>query len=428
MLFGNKKISLAPAIIMSILPWSIVLSRATSEAMLGLTILTFGIMFLLASIEKKKLVLVVIADIFLVITYFIYPSFRLLSPLVILPLAVFVKDNKIWYFLSLIFFIVFTAAIISTPYGQGRFQQTSLMSSKELANRINSQNIALSYMEGNNNILMSRIFHNKAIGYLQEFDSQYFSYFSPQFLFLQGGLPDRYVVPNVGVSFIVFAFLLLGLLLPVSVGFSQKFFYYLLYLFLIAPLPAAITIEDVPNVNRDILMPLALVFLVSVGLLKILTLLKTKRNKLIFSSILILAILFEFTYFEHQYFVISPSYKPVLRNDGTKELIAYLKRYDSQTKIFLPLHDMPIYYLFFNNDFDKSLIGKFQPNLMVKQINNFNFSPIPCPVDALNQNKQNLVNTIIVEDGNCPGNSNFPQVTAILRKDSTVAFKILLHK
>ena len=425
MIFKNDKFSLIPPIILGILPWNIVLSRATSEAVVGLTIVTFGIYFLLKSIFEKKIPFLLLGNICLLLTYFIYPSFRLLAPLILLPLPFFISANRRWYFLSVFFFLIFTLLIFLTPYGQGRYQQTSLFGSTEVSNRIYSKDVALNYGEGNNNILVSRIFHNKVVGYIQEFNAQYFSYFSPNFLFLSGGLPDRYIVPYSGLIYVTFSLLLLALLLPVTIAINNRIFYYLLYLLVISPLPAALTIDDVPNVNRDIFMSVALVFLISIGFLKVLALLKNKKNKIIFSSILALAILFEFIYFEHQYFIISPSYKPVLRNDGAKELIIDLSRYNSKTKIILPLHDMPIYYLFFNNDFDKSLAGKFQQGLLIKEINNLNFVTNSCPTKDLNQSKQNLANTIVVEDGNCPVNHKFSLISTIFRQDSTVAFRIL---
>jgi hypothetical protein len=62
---------------------------------------------------------------------------------------------------------------------------------------------------------------------------------------------------------------------------------------------------------------------------------------------------------------------------------------------------------------------------MVKQINNFNFIAIPCPTAAINKNKQDSTETIIVEDGNCPINYDYSLISTIFRSDSTIAFKIL---
>ena len=53
--FKNKKIALLPALLITILPWHIVLSRASSEAAFGLTIFVFGITLFLKSLSIKKL-------------------------------------------------------------------------------------------------------------------------------------------------------------------------------------------------------------------------------------------------------------------------------------------------------------------------------------------------------------------------------------
>lgn len=430
MLLKDKNMSYLPPIILAILPWNIILSRATEEAVVGLTLAAIAIYFLLKSIVEKKLPYLFFGDFFLLITYFVYPSFRVLAPLILLPLPFLANTKKHWYAVSIFLFLTITAVFALMPYGQGRFQQTSILGSKEVADRINAENIALASAEGNNNIFVARIFHNKAIGYLQEFEKQYFSYFSPSFLFLTGVLPDRYVVPNTGLLYITFGILLFALLLPVSIPCNKTIFSYILYLLIIAPLPAALTIDDSPNINRDIFMSFILVFLIGIGFIKAFNLFKERRYKIVFSLTVIVATLLEFIYFGHQYFAISPAYKPVLRDDGNQELIMDLHKYSNATSIILPIHDMPMYYLFFNNDFDKSLIGKFeikQTKLFVGQINNVIFTTSMCPSVAFNPAQKNM-NAIVVDDGNCPLNNNYNMLTTITRRDATVAFRILQLK
>lgn len=430
MLFKDKKMAFLPPIILAILPWNIILSRATEEAVVGLTLTTFAIYFLLKSIFEKKLAFLFLGCLCLLITYFVYPSFRLLAPLMLLPLPFFASQRKIMYIISACFFVVVTGLFLLTPYGQGRFQQTSLLGNKELANSINAENTALNYNEGNNNILVARVFHNKMIGYLQEFEKQYFSYYSPNFLFFTGALPDRYVVPNTGLLYITFGILLFGILLPTTIILNNTLFSYLLYLLVISPLPAALTLEDSPNLNRDILMSFLLVFLISIGFVKAFHFFKDKRYKIIFSSVIVVAILIEFLYFQHQYFAISPAYKPVLRDDGNQELVMDLQKFSNKQSIIVPIHDMPMYYLFFNNDFAKNLAGKFeirQTKLFVGQINNITFVTSMCPSEEFKPNQKNM-NEIIIDDGNCPPNNSYNIVSTITRKDATVAFRILSIK
>lgn len=430
MLFGKKKFAYIPPLLLAILPWHIVLSRATSEGIFGLTLLLYGIEYLLESITTKSIRFLVISNVLLFITYFTYPSFRLLVPAILLPIPLFVGKNiRNRYVLSLVLFILCTVMIALTPYGRGRYRQTSLFQSQELAGRIYAKNVALSASEGSNNVFVARLFHNKVVGYAQEFTKQYLSYFSPGFLFTEGGLPYRYTVPYVGLLYVSLGILLVGLLLPVAVKISEPLLYYFLYLLFIAPLPSAITIEDVPNIHRAIFFLVPLVLFASIGLLKIVTVIKKSNSKSLFISftiLLVLGITAELIYFVHQYTVIAPSYKSYLRNDGYKELMAYIKSDDVRGKnIILPLHDMPLYYLFSSNNFDKNLTGKFRSGIKISQIDNIQFIDNTCPSIELNRTKQSLINTIVVDEGDCEIKDGYTILTYIIRKDSTKAFYIL---
>lgn len=421
----RKNNFIAP-VIYALLPWHIILSRATSEGIIGLTVFTFAILFLLFFIDQKRYRQIFFAAILFLLSYFLYPSFRILAPLVLLGSIFTSKDARLKKILIIltIAFLSFTFYLSTTTWGKGRFLQTSLLHSKQVRESIQNTNIAYYYDEGQNNVLTARIFHNKYIGLAREIISQYLAYFSPGFLFLQGGLPSRYVVPGQGLIFISF---LLALLLSV---FSKEehpksvFYKFIVYLLLISPIPAALTIDDSPNVHRSVFMILPLVFITAEALIRI-SEIRLVRIRIIYPVLLLFLI--EFLYFTHQYTVHTASYKSVYRNDGNKGIVKYLSEIkDNYEKIYLPFNNnLSLYYLFFTNNFGIKLAQAFRNDFLIDHLDNVYFVENFCPAQSVEFNQINR-NSLFVNYGDCPSDSRFVEVKSIYRKDSTVAYRVLL--
>ena len=373
---------------------------------------------------------------FFFLTFFLYPTFRLLSPLVLLPIPFFLTKhhNRKVYFAAIIFFFLLTFWVGTTNWGQGRFLQTSLFSSKEVATQVNAKEVALSNAEGS--ILMAKVFDNKVIGYAQLFVSNYSDYFSPSFLFTKGGFPDRYVIPDVGLLFITFAIFLIGVLVPSNTKLNRKFFLYTIFLLLLAPFPAALTVDDIPNVHRSLFMIVPLVLLSTIGICKIADLLTGKKQRVLlfgFCFLIIFSLTLEFIYFTHQYAIQEPPYKSFSKEDGFREIALYVKKAGPGKQIIMPLYGaLPIYYLFFTNDFNKNIAGTFQIGLIVNKINNVTFSADSCPANTAGPVRSvdpvrtgGTVRTIIIEDGNCDIKGKFKEIFSVYRKDATKAFKVV---
>ena len=416
--FKDKKSALCGSFLAAILPWHIVLSRATAEGITGLTVFATAIFFTFKAINNNSKKDYFFAAFLFFSSYFLYASFRVLTPLVLLPLPFLFKKQRLPLLEMFIASSLITFAISQTYWGQGRFKQTSLFVSKTTANQIKSKNEALSFGEGQGNVLVARIFHNKIVGYSREFILQYLSYFSPNFLFLNGGLPDRYKVPDQGLFYLSFIpFLLLGFI-NIAKKTDKRLMVLLIYLLIISPLPASFTVDDAPNIHRAIFMIAPLVIIAGSGLSMGLNI---RWGKYLIAIVLIA----ESIYFFHQYFNHSASYESFLRNNGNKELALYLKdNYDKYDKIFMTNQDtLPLYYLFFTNNFSKEFIGKFRKDLLIDKIDNISFYEDWCPserIDLLTLKP----NTLIV-DRNCAYGPKLKVVERIKRQDSTEAYRLL---
>ena len=83
------------------------------------------------------------------------------------------------------------------------------------------------------------------------FISNYFDYFGLNFLFTQGGLPTWYSIPRVGLLYLVeLPFIVIGIYFLVK---QRDIFSKIpLVWILAAPIVPAITMDDIPNINRAV--------------------------------------------------------------------------------------------------------------------------------------------------------------------------------
>ncbi len=432
LIFQDFKTALFSSFIIAIFPWHIVLSRATAEGILGLTVFFVALLMILKGIKEKNRSLVLFSLIPFFITYFLYPSFRVLTPLALFPTPFLIGKNtkRIRAVLigSFLIFTLLTLMIAFTTWGKGRFLQTSVFSNQDIAKSINISNAALSNDEGSNSVFIARVFHNKITGYFNILSSQYLSYFSTEFLFTKGGLPFRYNVPDQGLLYKTVFFLIIAAFLPTKKKINKSFFSYLIWLLLIAPIPAALTVDDVPNVHRAVFMILPLAFLAGLGLANLEDFLKYKYKSISLAIVIVMiALTFESTYFLHQYFAHEASVKSILRNGGDKELMLFLKNNKTSfSKVIMPVYDtLPLYYLFYTNDFNKSHAGQFGKNIVISKIGNVGFADSWCPSKTINA-KNLPAKTLVIDDGaQCVDFGGLKKIKAITRKDGTVAFVLL---
>lgn len=426
----NKTISLISALFTAIVPWQVVLGRSTTEGIIGCTLFLTGIVLFLHSIKKQKISLLVFSSILFLITYDIYHPFRLYTPLIFIPVFLIFKDQMkktnyvLSYFFAAIFFFVLTLYIGTTFWGKGRFVQTSIFNPiSGVSIKINE----LMFGEGQQQIHIARIFHNKVIMYGREFINQYLSYFSPTFLFVNGWQKSRYYVPEQGLIFLSFLVFLFLAILPIktksSLQIDRRYFLFFLFLLFLAPFPAAFTVVESPNVHRALLMSHILVIIASYGFYKGFFL---QYKKISLSHILSVFLILEFVYFWHQYSQHMNLYSSLIRNDGQKKVALYAgeksKTYD---EIILPAEGaMSWYYLFYNRDFSPEYIGGFRLDARIDQTNRIRYIESSCPTNALN-NERFAKKILVIDRFNCESNKAFKVIDTITDVNPLMTYKVL---
>lgn len=424
----DQWVSYIVGILLAFLPWHVVLSRTSAEGVLGMFALTCGLLYLVRGITQENNRHIWIAGGLFFLTYFLYPGLRILSPMCLFPIPWYVyKKHRPIFTTSLIItvlLIVATIGIASTKWGRARFDQTSIFKSPEVREQITTRSQVLSNGLGRDNVLRARIFHNKIVLYARELVHQYFLYFSPQYLFYESGGQFRYFnVPDQGLVFIAVFPLLFFALMRRNKKISSVLMVYVVYLMLIAPITAAITVDFPPHAHRSMFMILPILLLAGVGFSELIEI--TKRQKLT-TVLFLLVVLIETIYFWNQYAFHGDGQQSMLRNDGDPEMIKYIVAHHTEyDEVIAPVYErFPLYYAFFSDNFDASLIGKWRTELRIDQIGNVKFIEAECPTREYTTKKINEpVKRLVVDGGNCdPAGGRTPIIT-VHRTDSTLAYR-----
>ena len=251
----NILISLIAGFFLAISPWHIFLSRPAFEANLASFLVIAGIYFFLVGLKKKWLLSLGI--LFLGLAVHTYNSARVFVPLILITLILihyssvmeWVRVRKKEAVLAgLVLALFFIPLIISFAFPQSwaRYKWVGILDQGAI-NRIN--------MARGNSALpkpLPRLIYNKATYFTLAFAKNYFSNFSPRYLFLKGGSNYQYNIPGQGVIYPVQAPLILLGFYYLFKNWRKKESKLILFWWLLAVVPAAATQEN-PHVLRTIL-------------------------------------------------------------------------------------------------------------------------------------------------------------------------------
>lgn len=258
---GKEGLAILADFILCVSPWFFIFSRTGYEATAGLFFFLLGTyLFLLLDKKKYFLLFSVLSFLF---SFYSYNSFRIVIPiwLVLLYLYKFhdlrsLKKNWVLVLVSFLFFIICMIPVYRLykfDAGGARFAEVQITSKRK-------------------------------------FLVNYFSHFSPSFLFLKGDINPRSQIPGHGeLYWIDLPLVLIGLF---SIIKRRNFFYLLPFvLLLLSFIPAALTKES-PHALRSLLAApsFAMISTIGVGFLSE----RIKKYKTIIFSIVIIGYCFSF--------------------------------------------------------------------------------------------------------------------------------------
>lgn len=431
-LFNNKKLSLLSSFLLAISPWHINMSRASSESLVALFFIILGFSFVFWSIKTQRIIHVTLAMLILSLSFLFYQTPKLFVPILFLTLLIFFFRN--WKFKinsayrkSLIFSFLFLSLLVFSlffivPGGSGRFTQVNIFNAIETKLVIDEQ-IKNEGVIGTSP-LISRIFHNKIIGFTQTYTSNYLKHFSFDYLFVKG-LPPLYQIPGIGVFYLVsLPFTLLGLFLLLV---NKNYLYKIPVLWItIGPLAASISNES-NNLQRSLVMYPMFEILTAFGILYLIT--KAKNRKAWLPIISILFIL-NFIYFHHQYFTLSKAFQPWYRNNGFAEMMKIVnKNYKDVDKIITTKSGggYPLFQFYTKYDPIKYQKEGSPKDKNYKGFGKFFFTPDDCPFISKDPLIPREGKLIFVEHGSCKETKALNNINYlyVLRVDGTKAFRIV---
>lgn len=431
-----ETIALLASFVLAINPWHINLSRTATENTLVVFFVALGVFLYLLWIQKPKFHFLVLSFLSFALTLFLYQAPRAFLPL-FLPLILFFlptlkrKETKHFLLLFLIMIIVPLTLIFSSKDLSLRIRTVSIFATEQTQLLLNQQ-IGEDGISGTSNKI-TRIFHNKLLGYSSQFLDNYFKHFSYSFLFTDQGFPERYKVPNSGLLYLIeLPFMFLGIWFLWK-G-NRRVAVFLSGWIIFAPLGSALTFDDIPNLQRTLIVFPTLSIISALGFLESVSLIKNKKLKNVFLISVFAILLFSILSYLHQYYIHASLYRPWFRQDGYKELVSSVNDLLPQYKkaIITDRESSPTIFFLFYSKYDPSLFQKETKGTKIKDFDrinfaNYEFSQEQCPVRL--EKEKGLIgerSILYVNSGLCPESIEGIEVLKVInRLDSSTAFRIL---
>jgi 4-amino-4-deoxy-L-arabinose transferase-like glycosyltransferase len=433
-LFEDIWLSLLAAFLVSVSPWSIVLSRSTEETVVAFFFVVLGFAFLLYSLRKEKIMYLVAATITLFISYFMYFTPRLFVPILFcaffLPVKYWWRKRKelfTWAFLSSFILLGSIAVflVVGVHGGTSRFNQVSIFGFPETdlvkAEQIREDGIMHAPL------LVTRVFHNKITAYSYTFINNYLEYFSSDFLFTKGGLPNWFKVPQMGLVYLIeLPFILFGAYK--LIGKKKKWSYIIFVWLLLAPVTASLTVDDIPNVRRALLMVPMIELLAAYGFLRFLAAIPNKARSM---AMIVLSTLFLFNigYFLHAYFVHSSIHQNWYRNEGYDTMVRTVQQvYNKYDHIVISKDSGEVFseILFYTNYNPQTYLNEgATKDAPYTGFGKFFFVPQACPAKTKDGHFPQNGKILYVESGQCNNVPNAAKQTYIKRLDGSSVFHLV---
>ena len=420
-------------------PWNILLSRTASVSTVVSFLIVLGLyLFLKARNGSKWILILSYLCFFSSLLFYIAPYSVLpfLIPLIFYFSRKNLKDSKIVHiagFSLIMGLIIFT---FLSPTLSLRARSLSITNYPEVQLKLDQ----LIREDGthNSHVFLTRVFHNKAVAYPEEFLKNYFSHFSYDFLFNGQFYPNRYVFLGAQLFYFVdILFLLIGVIFIFRNRIKAG--YFLLGWVVIMPLGSAMSSYDIPNMQRILAMSLPISGISAIGLSYVLTALKKGRVQKGIGVVLGAVYLYFLVSFLHSYYSHSSLYMPWLRNDGYRSLVAKISNYQDDYKkvVITNRESAPAIFVLFYEKYDPTLYQNEVRNSTLRDFDRVNFGKYEfsieeCPAkDVLINEKKSTTakeNVLYVNSSLCEPSGALQVLEVIKRSDGSDAFEIVKIK
>lgn len=385
-------VALLSSLILAISPWHINASRIGIEITLVVVLLTSGALSFLIYAKSKRLLPLFITFLLFATSFTVYQSPRAFVPFIIPVLFYWYRKGvsiKHWVLSGILygmFIILPLLLILNSPILSLRIQSLSVFTSPHAQLKVDESIREDGMIK--TKPLIARILHNKVEGYGNEIFNNYIAHFSFDFFFRDKAFPTRMTIFDAGNMYIVeLVFLLFGVYIIVTRR-TRPYIIIGLWI-LLAPLGSALTYDDVPNMQRTLLMHPALSIVVALGIYSFFNKIRTKPYLIFPAIVLILIYAYNMAQYLDSYYVHQPIKSAQFRNAGYKELVEEVTKRSSQFKrtIITNAESAPsVFFLFFTSydplsyQNETKLVDKNKSDSI--NFSSFEFESDDCPLNS----------------------------------------------
>jgi len=340
--FGTG-VALLAAFLATVSPWLLFPSRFVLQSNVSLFFITIGLA--LFFYRQKKSFFLPLSAVALGISMYSYHNARIFIPLLIVTLTFLYREEwKKWWqkkrtsamatVVLLLVFLIPLVLIFLSPEGRARAQWVGIIDQGAINQIIESR------FNSNLPSLLARLVFNRPVYFTTHFFTNYLDYFSPQFLFFEGGTQYQFSVPGKGLLYPIelpFFYLGLGYLFYWALIKKERNLQAILLWLLLAPIPAAMTRGEAHVIRATTMLPLPQI-LSALGVFQAIQFInqKMKKSGWVLVTVFLLIIVISTSNYLNVYF---GSYRQTYSwswQYGYKEVANYVKsHYHDYDKIFI---------------------------------------------------------------------------------------------
>ncbi len=359
--FKSRSIALLAAVLLTISPWHIHLSRMSMLVGIENFFLTLGVYAFIKFTKSPNWLFVAVVS-FTAAIYTYYGS-RVTVPLLVIGLSLLfyksILSHKRTVIVNAGIGLVLLAPLVLTIL---RDPQVLLGRAKYLSvfynDSVRSQLWKTSVWHGQvgTPILLTRLFDNKPYFYLRDIARRYLSHWSLSFLVVDGDVQPPFNIPNFG-QFLIVDIFFVGIGFYYAITSKSKFIWAMLIYLFVSPVTSSLTFIT-PAANRSFNMVIGWTILTALGIYKL--------HRFYFVTCFLYLV--AFIYFIYQYTVVLPQTLPSQFHYGTKELIQKVNEIGKDySRDFLTGNGGPLYiFTLFYNQYpppDFLTTKKINPNI-----------------------------------------------------------------
>ena len=343
---GGWNLEILAATLLAVSPWHLPLSRGAFEANLTTFFIPFGIYSFWKGLRNPKWL--VVSALTFGLSLFSYHAARFFVP-PMLALLIYVnaealmklvreKKYRTWVVISTVTLLLFIIPACFSTIGKAsaRPLDVTILNPTDKWQAVADRRY-VAYLQGLPD-LISRVFSNKAVYVFELFTTNYFTYISPFYLFIQGAGEWTYgMIPGQGVLYLFESVFVFAALIAFVRERGFKYMNFFLLWLILSPIPAALTKGPGYAANRAALMMPAIQVISAYGAFVLWIGLKNSIRPLTFKYVLIgifsLLAIFNIAKFTENYIYHAPVQSAESMHYGIKETVKYVAsieyRYDN---------------------------------------------------------------------------------------------------